>query len=66
MHYVITSSQKTLYSKKTCILRIQHLERTSNTCSTFGRPCVISPDLDFSYINVTIVSPSERIFPYWP
>ncbi|KAK8349501.1 hypothetical protein V6Z12_A06G145300 [Gossypium hirsutum] len=37
---------------------IESIERTSNTCSTFGRPCFISLDLDFSYINVTNVSHS--------
>ncbi|KAK4590500.1 hypothetical protein RGQ29_020877 [Quercus rubra] len=36
---------------------IESIECTSNTHSTFGRPCVISLDLDFSYINVTNVSP---------
>ncbi|CAI0546329.1 unnamed protein product [Linum tenue] len=45
----------TLFSR---FIDIESIERTSNTCSTFGRPCVISPDLDFSYINVTNVSPS--------
>ncbi|PIA32718.1 hypothetical protein AQUCO_04400130v1 [Aquilegia coerulea] len=37
---------------------IESIERTSNTCSTFGRPCVISLDLDFSYRNVTNLFPS--------
>ncbi|CAN1850486.1 hypothetical protein LINPERHAP1_LOCUS45233 [Linum perenne] len=37
---------------------IEWIERTSSIFSTFGRPCVISPDLDFSYRNVTNVSPS--------
>ncbi|KAF1862722.1 hypothetical protein Lal_00044950 [Lupinus albus] len=46
---VIRSFQvSTLFSR---FMDIESIERTSNTCSTFGRPCVISPDLDFSYIN---------------
>ncbi|XLS72068.1 hypothetical protein HN51_028933 [Arachis hypogaea] len=35
------------------LIDIESIERTSNTCSTFGRPWVISPDLDFSYINLS-------------
>ncbi|PUZ60601.1 hypothetical protein GQ55_4G156200 [Panicum hallii var. hallii] len=35
----------------------ESIERASKICSTFGRPCVISLDLDFSYINVTNLSP---------
>src|SRR5436190_6011469 len=42
---------------------IEPIERTSKICSTFRRPCVMSPDRDFSYINVTNVSPSERVSP---
>ncbi|TYH80164.1 hypothetical protein ES332_D03G113100v1 [Gossypium tomentosum] len=39
-------------------IKIESIKRTSNTCSTFGRPCIILPYLDFSYINVTNISPS--------
>ncbi|KAK8931302.1 hypothetical protein KSP39_PZI007943 [Platanthera zijinensis] len=52
----IRSSQpSTLLSR---FIDIESIERTSKICSTFGRPCVMSPDLDFSYINVINVSPS--------
>ena len=33
-------------------------------CSTFGRPCVILPYRDFSYINVTKVWERSVISPY--
>ncbi|KAF8098595.1 LOW QUALITY PROTEIN: hypothetical protein N665_0263s0024 [Sinapis alba] len=35
---------------------IESIERTSSTCSAFGRPSVISTDLNFSYINATNIS----------
>ncbi|KAF6161390.1 hypothetical protein GIB67_009269 [Kingdonia uniflora] len=44
-----------LFSK---FIGIESIERTFNTCYTLGKPYVISPDLNFSYINVTNVSPS--------
>lgn len=39
---------------------IELIEHTSNTYSTFERPYIISLDFDFSYINVTNVSPSKE------
>lgn len=49
--------------RKVCFLCIESIECTSNVCSTFWRPGVISPDVDFSCINATSVSSSWRISP---
>ncbi|KAF6170525.1 hypothetical protein GIB67_031933, partial [Kingdonia uniflora] len=51
---IIRSFQPSILFSK--FIDIESIERTSNTCSTLGRPCVISPDLDFSYINITNVA----------
>ncbi|RYR59728.1 hypothetical protein Ahy_A05g025666 [Arachis hypogaea] len=43
------------------LIDIESIKRTSNTCSTFRRPWVISHDLNFLYINVTNICPSKKI-----
>ncbi|KAF4393677.1 hypothetical protein G4B88_007663 [Cannabis sativa] len=58
-HFPIRSDpfvRKAIYS-------IADISRILLTGGQFGRPCVISPNLDFSYINVTNVSPSESFSP---
>jgi hypothetical protein len=51
--FVIRSLQSSILFSR--FIDIESIERTSNTCSTFGRLYVISLDLEFSYINVTNV-----------